>query len=232
MELPSIRYLTQAGGKMNSSLAKEYAEYSKQKKIKFVVMYGQTEAAPRMGYLPYDKFFEKPTSMGIAIPDGKFLLIDETGEEIQVPDIEGELVYHGDNVMMGYAENEYDLSTGDNMKGILHTGDIAKFDQDSFYYITGRKKRFIKIYGNRVNLDEIERYLKSKDIECACGGQDDRLLIATTEKHKIDKIRKTVIDLYGFNHKVIHVIHKRSLMQNESGKLLHNKIFQDYSGNQ
>ena len=71
---------------------------------------------------------------------------------IDKPDTAGELVYYGDNVTLGYAEKGEDLIKGDERHGILHTGDIAQFDKEGFYYIVGRMKRFLKIFGNRVNL--------------------------------------------------------------------------------
>lgn len=101
---------------------------------RFFVMYGQTEAAPRMAYLPPDKTLEKCGSMGIAVPGGALKLIDETGTEITAPDTVGELVYHGSNVAMGYAECAKDLSKGDEWHGTLHTGDMAKQDSDGYFY--------------------------------------------------------------------------------------------------
>ncbi|MFW5677994.1 MAG: AMP-binding protein, partial [Acetivibrio ethanolgignens] len=155
MELPSLRYLTQAGGKLTLELHKKFAGYAVEKKKKFIVMYGQCEATARMGYLPAEKALDKAGSMGIAIPGGKFYLIDASHKEIDEPNITGELVYEGPNVTLGYAECGEDLIKGDERGGILKTGDMALFDEEGYYYIVGRKKRFLKIYGNRVNLDEI-----------------------------------------------------------------------------
>ena len=63
------------------------------------------------------------------------------------PNEVGEIVYKGDNVMMGYAENRNDLCKGDELNGILYTGDLGYKDEDGFFYVTGRMKRFIKIFG-------------------------------------------------------------------------------------
>lgn len=162
MELPSLRYMTQAGGKLTPELHKKFAEYAEQKNVKFIVMYGQCEATARMGYLPAEKSLEKYGSMGIAIPGGKFKLIDVNGNDITEPHVTGELVYYGSNVTLGYAECGQDLIKGDERFGELCTGDMAQFDEDGYYYIVGRKKRFLKIYGNRVNLDEVDRMIKTK----------------------------------------------------------------------
>ena len=82
MDLPSLRTMTQAGGKILPELHREFAEYAAEKGKNFVVMYGQTEATARMGYLPADKALDKVGSMGIVIPGGSFDLIDVDGSEI------------------------------------------------------------------------------------------------------------------------------------------------------
>ena len=162
MKLPTLRTMTQAGGKLLPELHREFAEYAQKEGKKFIVMYGQTEATARMAYLPAERSLEKYGSMGIAIPGGRFSLIDVDGQEIQEPEVVGELVYEGPNVTLGYAETQEDLIKGDERHGRLVTGDMAKRDADGFYYIVGRKKRFLKIYGNRVNLDETERMVKNR----------------------------------------------------------------------
>ena len=128
MELPSLRTMTQAGGKILPELHEKFAKYAKEQGKRFVVMYGQCEATARMGYLPYEKAVEKKGSMGIVIPGGKFRLIDVNGKEITDPYITGELVYEGKNVTLGYAECKDDLGKGDERGGILETGDMAQFE--------------------------------------------------------------------------------------------------------
>ena len=93
-------------------------------------------------------------------------------------------MYHGHNVAMGYAECAADLAKGDEWHGTLHTGDMAKRDSDGYFFIVGRKKRFIKVFGNRVNLDDTERLLSAAfpDADFACIGKDDLLCVYTTLK--------------------------------------------------
>jgi len=227
MNLPSLRTMTQAGGKLSPELHREFAEYAFEKGKKFVVMYGQTEATARMSYLPHENSLKKCGSMGIAIPGGKFELINENGNTITTPNTIGELVYYGKNVTLGYAEKKADLKTGDERKGKLITGDMAKMDSDGYYYIVGRKKRFLKIFGNRVNLDECERLIKKEftNIECACGGKDDNLCVYITDKEIKEAVlefisHKTGLHPSAFKIKVINEIPK-----NESGKTLYKKLF-------
>nr|WP_315103902.1 AMP-binding protein [uncultured Catonella sp.] len=226
MELPSLRYMTQAGGKLSPELHKKFAEYARDNGKKFVVMYGQTEATARMAYLPADKALEKYGSMGIAIPGGKFTLIDVDGEEITKPDIVGELVYEGANVAMGYATSGEDLIKGDEWFGKNITGDMAKRDSDGYYYITGRKKRFLKIFGSRVNLDETERLVKSEftELDCVCGGVDDKIYVFLTDEKYSDRVKKFLATKLNFNSNAFKVEYIEKIPRNEAGKVLYKSL--------
>ena len=171
MDIPSLRTFTQAGGKMSKENVVFFANKCKDKGKKLIVMYGQTEASPRISYLPFENAVEKADSIGIAIP----------GVELSISD-EGELVCNGPNVFQGYAETYKDLAKGDEHHGVLFTGDMARKDEDGYFHITGRKKRFVKIYGNRVGLDELEHLIMQKYGKVICVGADDHVTIYTTDK--------------------------------------------------
>lgn len=175
MELPSLRYLTQAGGRLGEELHKEFGDTCAEKGIGFYVMYGQTEATARMSYLPSERCIDKIGSIGIAIPGGEFSLIDDAGRVIAEAGVEGELVYRGPNVSMGYATCVNELAEGDERSGVLHTGDMARRDEDGYYFITGRKGRFLKVFGNRVGLDELEQLLAKDGYVVAATGVDDHI---------------------------------------------------------
>ena len=182
ISLPSLKYITQAGGKLSRGLLEYFSSLCDEKKMDFFVMYGQTEASPRMSYLPPNLLKKKNGSIGLPIPGGKFYLIDKKNQIIDEPYIEGELVYEGENVALGYARNCYELANGDSNNGVLKTGDLVKLDSDGYYYIVWRKKRFLKLFGNRVSLDQIEQKINEAGYNCACVGFDDRMKIFTTEK--------------------------------------------------
>lgn len=232
MDLPSLRTMTQAGGKLSPELHKEFAEYAREKGKHFVVMYGQTEATARMAYLPWEKSAEKYGSMGIAIPNGKLWLRDVEGKVITAPDIVGELVYEGPNVTLGYAECREDLKKGDERQGVLETGDMAKMDEDGYFYIVGRKKRFLKIYGNRVNLDETERMIKAElsDTECACAGVDDKLYVFITNDSPecVQKIKQFLSAKTKLNSVAFHVKYIEEIPKNEAGKIQYRKLEEYY----
>ena len=226
MDLPSLRTMTQAGGKILPELHREFAEYAAEKGKNFVVMYGQTEATARMGYLPADKALEKVGSMGIVIPGGTFDLIDVDGTEIKETNQTGELVYRGPNVTLGYAEKRADLALGDERNGVLETGDMAQMDADGYYYIVGRKKRFLKIYGSRVNLDEVERMIRNEfpDADCACSGADDQLQVYVTDPRACGEIQRFLLTRTHINQRAIRVKAIPEIPRNDSGKIIYQDL--------
>ncbi|PKU53617.1 MULTISPECIES: AMP-binding protein [Lysinibacillus] len=202
MELPYLKTMTQAGGRLNEKLVKHFAEYAKEQNKRFYIMYGQTEAAPRISYIPYEKVLEKSSTIGIAIPGGKLSIDVETEE----------LIYMGANVMMGYAENLSDLANGYELNGVLYTGDTAIIDEDGYFTITGRMKRFIKLFGLRINLDDVEKKLEEElQIPLACTGSDDKLIVAIEQADYVEKVKEAIEHLYklhktAFKVKVIDEI--------------------------
>lgn len=226
MKLPDLKLLTQAGGKLNAQLVEEFSKYAHENQKKFIVMYGQTEATARMSYLPFGSALKKPASIGIPIPGGKFELRDiNTADEILQPNLDGELIYYGKNVSLGYASCIDDLSKGDENNGVLRTGDIAKKDEDGFYFITGRIKRFIKIYGNRVNLDEVENLIKSvTSSEVACVGSDDKMIIYLTTDTESELILKFLSEKLKLNIRAFEIRTISTLPKNNSGKILYSSL--------
>ena len=226
MKLPSLRTITQAGGKLDPELHQKFAAYAEEQGKRFFVMYGASEATARMGYLPPEDSLRKCGCMGIAIPGGCFELRDDEGNPIEVAGKMGELVYHGQNVMLGYAVKPEDLEKGDELQGTLATGDIAKRDEEGFYTIVGRKKRFLKMFGKRTNLEEVEHILRQHfDIaDVACGGIDDHLYVFLID----EVIQKDVVQYLsgklnlhssGLKAMVIDAIPK-----NASGKTLYREL--------
>lgn len=228
MDLPYMRTLTQAGGKLQEDLQQKFASYAKKQGKRFFIMYGQTEATARMAYLPWEYALEKRGSVGIPIPGGKFQLEDDGGEEIRKAGITGELIYYGPNVTMGYAECLEDLGKGDEHHGRLVTGDLAQRDKDGFYYIQGRKKRFLKIFGNRISLDEVEVLLKQKfhGEEFACTGEDDCLKIFTVCQN-----REILLEIIPFLEEKLQINGRAFLLvpvdeipKTEAGKIRYGKL--------
>lgn len=209
MDLPDLKTLTEAGGRLNVKLVEAFANYAKENDKRFFVMYGQTEASPRISYIPHERVLQKSGSIGIAIPGGDLSIDRETDE----------LIYRGLNVMMGYAKCVTDLAKGDEMNGVLHTGDTAERDADGYFSITGRLKRFIKLFGLRINLDEIERTLEKEfQIAVACAGNDDKLVIIVEDEMLADSVEIAVADLYKL-HRTAYKVKVQAIPRLANGKI-------------
>lgn len=143
----SLRKLIQAGGAMPVAVQRWLREAFAGRADLFV-MYGQTEATARIAVLPPEEAAANEGSVGRPLPGG--------WAEI---DADGQIVYHGPNVMMGYAECRADLARGDGLGGVLATGDLGRIGDSGLLWITGRLKRIAKPFGIRLNLDDIEAEL-------------------------------------------------------------------------
>ena len=202
--------LTQAGGRLDPKYVDCVQAIAGRRGWKFFVMYGQTEATARISFVPPERLSFKKGSVGVPIPGGKLTVEADSGE----------LIYEGPNVMLGYAESRADLDKGDELGGVLHTGDLGRQDEDGFFYITGRKRRFLKIFGQRVSLDDVERALSARfDGPFACFGGDDHLQIAVEDGHAASHIQHFVCEFYGIHHSAVHVFHLPELPVNTRGKV-------------
>ena len=231
MNLLSLRTVTQAGGKLPVQLHHKLAEWAAKNNIRFVVMYGASEATARMGYLPADMAVDKEGSMGIAIPGGRFELRTQDNEIISEPNQIGELVYYGDNVTLGYAQCVEDLSLGDERNGVLHTGDMAKCDADGYYYIVGRLKRFIKVVGKRINLDEAEQLLKNQfpNAEIVCTGNDEKLMVFTTDETIGKDAVKYISEKLSINRISVSYMTISDIPKNGAGKVRYKELDKYYA---
>jgi acyl-CoA synthetase (AMP-forming)/AMP-acid ligase II len=210
-ELPSLRTLTQAGGRLDDRLTRSFDELARRRGWRFFVMYGQTEAAPRMSFVPPDRLAEKIGAIGIPIPGGKLTLDGMTGE----------IVYLGPNVMMGYAQAPEDLERGDESRGVLHTGELGRVDEEGFFYLTGRLKRFVKLSGNRVGLDEVENMLQQElGVPVAVGGRDDELMawVESCDEGMIAHASRLFRERYGLHHSLYRITRVDQLPLLASGK--------------
>ena len=224
--LPTLRYFTQAGGKLSEEFIKHFNEYALRNKVKFFVMYGQTEATARITYVPPEKLSDKIGSIGISIPGGNLKIMIESNE-VTTPYEIGEIVYIGDNVMLGYAETKSDLCKGDELNGVLYTGDLAYKDTDGFVYVTGRMKRFIKIFGLRLNLDDVQKMVENHfHISAACTGKDEllRILVHSEERLAEVNVKNEVMKMYKLSFNSLVVKSTKQIPTNSSGKYDYNKI--------
>lgn len=193
-DLSSIRYLTQAGGKLDEKYLDEIKKIFLKLKKKFIIMYGQTEASPRMTYLKWEDFKLKTNSIGKPFQNCKIILRNKKLKN----NSNGEIIYKGKNVCLGYAKNYKDLFKGNLNNYVLKTGDLGFKDKKNFYYLTGRKKKIIKLFGVRMSVLDINNFLNKNKINAYCKLKDEKINIVLKKKYKNEKI----IDLLSKHLKI------------------------------
>lgn len=182
---PGLRQVTQAGGRLAPEKVRELALTGEQHGFELFVMYGQTEATARMAYLPPHLAAARPETIGVPIEGGEFRLDPSTGSG----DRDGELVYTGPNVMLGYAESPADLALGATLTE-LRTGDLAVQHDDGLYEITGRRNRLAKLFGTRLDLDLAERLLAEEGIQSRLVADENGLRVFVTEPTAAEPARQ------------------------------------------
>lgn len=221
MDLPDLKIVTQGGGKLTEEIWLQLAQYARDKGKKFIATYGQSECTARMAYLPAELAMSKTCSIGIAEPGGQLSLINNDGLETFEGEDTGELVYRGENVTLGYANSLEDLQKGDENHGIMHTGDLARRDVDGCYYIVGRLRRFLKIFGLRIGLDEVENLIRSTyDTDVYCSGNDEKLIVKITNNKIVEEIPSFIEEKTHLFHQRIEVVLVDKILRNEAGKVI------------
>jgi len=219
MDLPKLYTLAEGGGKLTDKMFKWIATYAKEKGKRFCATFGTSETSARMAFLDPDLALEKIGSMGKAIPNGELFLLDEIANDDGT--VTGELGYRGPNVTMGYALCRDDLMKDDEFCGEYHTGDIAKRDAEGFYFIIGRKGRFLKLFGLRVSLDETERILKTQypNADFCCAGDDKRMNIFVTDESLKDEIIPFISGKTNLHNSAFRVFVIEEIPRNDYGKV-------------
>jgi acyl-CoA synthetase (AMP-forming)/AMP-acid ligase II len=212
--LPSLRQLTQAGGRMDPERVVKYAELGRKRGFELFVMYGQTEATARMAFLPPASAASRPASVGIPIPGGDLQIVSVPGETRPAV---GELVYTGPNVMMGYAHTADDLARGPELT-TLRTGDLARQADDGLWEIVGRVNRYAKVFGLRIDLDDVERQLAERGHRADVVVHGDRVWVFSTRARVAGRIRALVTAFTGLPAGAVAVHRLERLSRTTTGK--------------
>jgi acyl-CoA synthetase (AMP-forming)/AMP-acid ligase II len=217
LDLPTLRYVTQAGGRLRPETVRRYAELGAERGWELFVMYGQTEATARMAYLPPSLAASHPDCVGVPIPGGS-LTIDE-------PDAEGvgELVYRGANVMLGYAEGPSDLAAGRTVHALC-TGDLARRRPDGLVEIVGRRSRIVKPFGVRVDLDDLERSLAAHGFDTTCAGDDNCVVAGVARSSGVAGVAAALDDVLHLPHSHRAVVEFDAIPRLANGKPDHDAI--------
>ena len=207
LELTSVKKMTQAGGRLNSKKIDIINQSLSLKNINFYIMYGQTEATARIAYLPPEDINRKLGGIGKPIPGGKLWIEDIKGNIIDKNNVIGELVYSGENVSMGYADSLKDLELGDSNSGTLKTGDLARFDNEGYFFIEGSNNRFVKLFGNRISLDSVEKIVLDNGFENVVTGNAKKIdiYVIDSQSLSLEMLRAKISEVIGINKIAINV---------------------------
>lgn len=226
----SLNVVTQAGGFLDVETRKHFHNQLDNARKRFLVMYGQTEASPRMAIMPHSELPYAWASAGYALPDSRF--------EIESHDVshEGEIIFYGPNVALNVLSDRSDLLCGDVFQGRLGTGDIGTLTSDGLLTITGRSKRIAKINGRRISLDEVERAI---GIFAACisssNGQGIEKIFcfisAEQDTHVNDSINQ-VMQNFGLRGKDYKICQIETLPRLPSGKVDYLHLKRESVGNE
>ncbi|WP_206484768.1 AMP-binding protein [Thalassotalea sp. G2M2-11] len=239
-----VDFFAVAGGKLTAEQVEQLAEWCQSHDKQFYLMYGQTEATARISFLAPELVIQKPTSIGQVIPYGKLWLIDEQGNKVNSQYTNGELCYSGPNVMQGYAESRDDLSFV-QAPAFLATGDLAYYDREGDFYIAGRLKRFIKIQGHRISLDEVERFIcqllkLDSNSDFVCTGVDDALIVVLVNEiirgeqgdvlQHIKQIKTQLSQYLSVHSQFIKVAQVNTIPRLSSGKVDYQSVINSQLG--
>lgn len=231
-KFPTLRYITQAGGKLPEIFIKQLIDILGV--VDIFIMYGQTEATARLSYLPPYLIKEKMNSIGRGIKGTQLQVLNSQGNKVKVGEI-GEVVAQGGNIMKGYF-NDKQATDKVLIKGNLYTGDVAKVDDDGFIYIVAREKNIIKSGGIRISPKEIEDIILQipEVVECAVIGVLDDILGEAVKAFVVIVSDKTFVDfkyILDFCKKQLpsykiprYIEFLNALPKNSSGKVLIKKL--------
>jgi acyl-CoA synthetase (AMP-forming)/AMP-acid ligase II len=224
MDLPTLTTLQQAGGALDAKLTRSYAEFMASRGGRLFVMYGQTEATARMTYVPPERLLDKAGSAGIAIPGGR-LRIDSDGSDLHNGPARGEVIYEGPNVMLGYAAEPADLARGDDLRGVLRTGDLGYIDEDGYLFLVGRSKRIAKVFGVRVNLDEVETIVREYGPAAVVAGEDSIWAFCTFgTAESMTRSRDELARRLRVNRNALHLCRVDELPIASTGKIDYRRV--------
>lgn len=220
--LDSLRCLTQAGGPLPASDVRWWLDYCEPKAIEFFVMYGQTEASPRISYLPPAMAREKIGSVGVPISGGRLEIANPNSEGT------GEVIYFGPNVCLGYATSASELALGDSLGGRLQTGDLGRLDSEGYLFLTGRSKRFVKLAGTSVGMDSLEALIReSLKLETAVVGRDDKLVVVAQASQDL-QLANQILERVNVSPNLLQIIFLEEIPRLDSGKINYQLLSSTY----
>ena len=224
IKINTLKYLTHAGGKLDKDKLRIIIRFCKKNDLKFFSMYGQTEASPRISYLKPEFSQKKIGSIGKSIPGNKIYIVNNSGEKVLKPFVEGEIVCEGKNIFMGYSKNYNDLKKANEENYQLKTGDLGYFDNDGFFYITSRISKIAKIFGYRVDIGALEILMSQKGYKVACLSDNRKIFIFVEKKYNKTNLINTISKITNLNIGSFELIKLKYLPRTSNNKISYGEL--------
>lgn len=229
IKIKTLKYLTQAGGKLETNKLREIINFCKKNNLKFFSMYGQTEASPRISYLKPEFSKKKIGSIGKGLSGNKIYIINNYGKKILKPYVKGEIINEGKNVFMGYSKNYNDLNRPNEKNYKLKTGDLGYFDKDGFFFITSRISRIAKIFGIRVDLGDLESLMSQKNYKVVCLSDNKKIFIFIEKKYNKKNLINTISEITNLNMSSFELIKLKHFPRTSNNKISYNELKKNYA---
>ncbi|KAJ8719693.1 hypothetical protein PYW08_011868 [Mythimna loreyi] len=204
--------------------------------IKLLQGYGMTESSPVTLMTPYTYPYSKVGSVGQLVPSTQARIVSITTGEMLGPHKSGELWLRGPQVMKGYWKNEKATKETVDSEGWLHTGDVAYYDEEFYFYIVDRTKELIKVKGNQVSPTELENVIMERPevadvavvgVPDPLAGEVPKAFVVLKPKQKLTE--KDIKDLVAqkltrYKHLDGGVVFLESIPRNAAGKIMRNEL--------
>ena len=210
--IKSLKYITQAGGNLDIKIKKYLYEISKKHNFLFYVMYGLSEASPRVSILNVTKNKKKIKSVGKPIP-GVEVNIKKKNKK------KGFIEILGKNISLGYSKSINDLKKSNENNYKFISEDIGYLDKDNFLFISNRLNKISKIFGLRIDLNDFEKKLSEFGFKCECLSSDRFIFINTQNVLDKGKIINVINKYFGINKNFIKVNKKNNNFKNKEFKV-------------
>ena len=224
IKLDTLKYLTHAGGKLENNKLEKIIKFCKKNSLKFFSMYGQTEASPRISYLKSEFSQRKIGSIGKGIPGNKIFIVNDNNKRILKPFEEGEIICKGKNVFMGYSKNFNDLRKPNEENYELKTGDLGYFDEDGFFYISGRLSKIAKIFGYRIDISILESLMSKKGYKIVCLSNNKKIFIFIEKNYNKTDLINIISKITNLNITSFEIIKLKSFPRTLNNKISYSEL--------